>query len=104
MVPWLGNVVVGTTERKLNEATNDPQVSHEELMWILKSYCEEFNVDAAETARDVKSKWCGVRPLVYSSTATTTKEVSRTHEIEVSKSGLISIMGGKWTIFRLMGE
>ena len=30
MVPWLGNVIVGTTERKLEEATNDPTVSFEE--------------------------------------------------------------------------
>ena len=41
---------------------------------------------------------------MYSNNASTTKEVSRTHEIEISKSGLISVMGGKWTIFRLMGE
>lgn len=30
MVPWLGNVIVGTTERKLEDATNDPTVSFEE--------------------------------------------------------------------------
>ena len=34
-----------------------------------------------------------------------TKEVSRVHLIEHDeKSNLISIMGGKWTIFRKMGE
>ncbi|CAD8090737.1 unnamed protein product [Paramecium sonneborni] len=104
MVPWLGNMIMGTTERKLDNAIHDPTVSHEEYMWLLKSFCDEFDVDASEVARDVKSKWSGVRPLVYSSNALTTKEVSRTHEIEVSKSGLISVMGGKWTIFRLMGE
>ena len=31
-------------------------------------------------------------------------KVSRMHVIEVSKSNLISLMGGKWTIYRLMGE
>jgi glycerol-3-phosphate dehydrogenase len=30
--------------------------------------------------------------------------MSRNHVIEVSKSGLVSLMGGKWTTFRLMGE
>ena len=33
-----------------------------------------------------------------------TKKVSRKHVIEVSESGLISVMGGKWTIYRKMGE
>ena len=31
-------------------------------------------------------------------------KVSRMHVIEVSASNLISLMGGKWTIYRLMGE
>jgi len=36
--------------------------------------------------------------------ASATAKLSRTHEIEVSKSGLVSLMGGKWTSFRIMGE
>lgn len=32
-----------------------------------------------------------------------TKAISRSHEIEVSPSGLVSLMGGKWTTFRNMG-
>jgi glycerol-3-phosphate dehydrogenase len=31
-------------------------------------------------------------------------DLSRKHLIEVSPSNLISLMGGKWTICRLMGE
>ena len=31
-------------------------------------------------------------------------QISRIHVIEESNSGLISLMGGKWTIYRLMGE
>jgi glycerol-3-phosphate dehydrogenase len=33
-----------------------------------------------------------------------TKKISRNHVIEVSDSGLVSVMGGKWTIFRVMAE
>ena len=33
-----------------------------------------------------------------------TSAISRNHEIEVSKSGLVSLMGGKWTSFRHMGK
>ena len=56
---------MGTTERKLDNTINDPTVSDEEYMWLLKSFCDEFAIDANEVAKDVKSKWCGVRPLVY---------------------------------------
>lgn len=33
-----------------------------------------------------------------------TKKLARKHVIEISNNGLISTMGGKWTIYRLMGE
>ena len=33
-----------------------------------------------------------------------TKEISRSHKIIVSASGLITITGGKWTTYRKMGE
>lgn len=33
-----------------------------------------------------------------------TKAISRNHVIEFSKSGLVSVMGGKWTTFRQIGE
>jgi glycerol-3-phosphate dehydrogenase len=33
-----------------------------------------------------------------------TKEVSRRHKITLSKSGLLSIIGGKWTSYRRMAE
>ena len=32
-----------------------------------------------------------------------TARLSRSHVIEVSDSGLVSLMGGKWTSFRHMG-
>lgn len=38
------------------------------------------------------------------SKSSATARLSRTHEIEVSSSGLVSLMGGKWTSFRKMGE
>jgi glycerol-3-phosphate dehydrogenase len=39
-----------------------------------------------------------------SSKGSSTAKLSRSHIIEVSDSGLVSLMGGKWTSFRVMGE
>ena len=58
-----------------------------------------FEVDELQ----IQSKWAGHRPLIKAEGSS--KELARTHVIEVDKhSGLISVMGGKWTIFRKMGE
>lgn len=51
-----------------------------------------------------KSRWCGLRPLVLSKDFKNTKDISRTHVIEKSPHGLYSLIGGKWTIYRKMGE
>ena len=32
-----------------------------------------------------------------------TKDIARNHVIEEQPSGLLSLMGGKWTIYRKMG-
>lgn len=50
------------------------------------------------------SRWAGLRPLVMDPEAKNTKDIARTHVIERSKSGLYSLMGGKWTTYRKMGE
>ncbi len=51
--------------------------------------------------KDIKSVFAGLRPLAAdTNNSTETKEVSRHHKVTVSTSGLISILGGKWTTYR----
>ena len=52
------------------------------------------------------SVFAGLRPLAVPSNNDTkkTKEISRNHKIFRSKSGLLTITGGKWTTYREMGE
>ena len=47
--------------------------------------------------------WSGLRPLVRKGGGKTSK-LSRDHTILVSKSGLVTVTGGKWTTYRRMGE
>jgi glycerol-3-phosphate dehydrogenase len=55
---------------------------------------------------DVKSIWVGLRPLVKPSDneGENTKKLSREHTVLVSKSGLVTVTGGKWTTYRAMAE
>jgi glycerol-3-phosphate dehydrogenase len=56
-------------------------------------------------SRFEKARWCGLRPLVVDDAGSSdTKSIARKHVIEEQQSGLISLMGGKWTIYRRMGQ
>jgi glycerol-3-phosphate dehydrogenase len=53
----------------------------------------------------VLSVFAGLRPLAASGDdEKSTKEISRHHKVMVSVSGLISVIGGKWTTYRKMAE
>ena len=48
--------------------------------------------------------FAGIRPLVSEDEKKETSSLSRKHRIIVSKSGLVTITGGKWTTYRKMAE
>ena len=50
------------------------------------------------------SVFTGIRPLVKATDVGNTAALSRDHTIQVSKSGLLTIAGGKWTTYRRMAE
>jgi glycerol-3-phosphate dehydrogenase len=60
----------------------------------------------APTRSDVKSVWVGLRPLVkpQDDDGDNTKGLSREHTVLVSRSGLVTVTGGKWTTYRAMAE
>ena len=55
---------------------------------------------------DILSAFVGIRPLVKAagSDATKTSALSRDHTIHIDSSGLLTIVGGKWTTYRHMAE
>ena len=56
------------------------------------------------TRADILSVFTGIRPLVKAGEASSTAALSRDHTIHISKSGLLTITGGKWTTYRKMAE
>jgi glycerol-3-phosphate dehydrogenase len=55
-------------------------------------------------SEDVRSVFCGLRPLISSDTDAPSSQLSRSHQIQVARSGLIHVLGGKWTTYRKMAE
>ena len=102
-VPWNNYVVVGTTDTLIEAPSEEPVALEQEIEFILE------NAGAYMTKQpkraDVKSVFSGLRPLAApEDNGSATKEISRHHKVTVSTSGLVSILGGKWTTYRKMSE
>ena len=59
---------------------------------------------AASLARGGVEQLRGLRPLLKPGVARRTASMSRDHQVLVSPSGLVTVTGGKWTVYRQMGE
>jgi glycerol-3-phosphate dehydrogenase len=99
LLPWLGHTLVGTTDNPA-EVEDNPQASDEDVAYILRQLSNY--VATPITEKDILARWCGLRPLVQSTGTTSTAKLSREHAIEVLPSGLLTIVGGKWTTYRKM--
>lgn len=102
-IPWYDKLVVGTTDTAVDHPTAEPRPLKEELEFIL-THAQEY-LEEAPTEADVLSCFAGLRPLVSAAgKGKRTSALSRDHTIHVSRSGLITITGGKWTTYRKMAE
>ena len=101
-IPWHDHVIVGTTDTPLRDVPLDPRPSPEEIDFILDTAAGYLARPAVRG--DVLSAFSGVRPLVRGGGGSNTASLSRSHHLESSASGLVTICGGKWTTYRRMAE
>ncbi|BAM99482.1 glycerol-3-phosphate dehydrogenase/oxidase [Blattabacterium cuenoti] len=104
-VPWHDHVLVGTTDTFLEKSVLEPIPLEEEIDFILQTFNKYFVFHTKKS--DILSAFSGLRPLFVSNNSyfsTKTKDISRSHKLMISSSGLISIIGGKWTTYRKMAE
>jgi len=101
-LPWNGRLLVGTTDTGYKPG-EEMIVTREEIDYLLRQLNPYLS--SPLRADQVVSGFAGVRPLVAAEGVTETKKLIRDDEVEYdAKSGLISILGGKWTTHRLMGQ
>ncbi len=104
-VPWHDRVVVGTTDTPLDECSLEPRALEEEIEFILSTAGKYLTREPQR--RDILSIFAGLRPLAAAKEDAgggATKEISRSHHLQVSLSGLVTITGGKWTTYRKMAQ
>ena len=96
-IPWHGRVLVGTTDTPVESIESEPRPFPDEVDFLLR-HCARY-LTRDPQASDVLSVFAGLRPLVRSGGAESTAEISRDHTVSVSRSGLVTIAGGKWTTY-----
>lgn len=101
-VPWFDRLLIGTTEQEVT-IHDELYLSQDDVSYLLHHINQYFKTTIR--AEQIVSGFAGARPLVSAGSSRDTKKLARDHEVEVDvRSGLISIMGGKWTTHRAMAE
>jgi glycerol-3-phosphate dehydrogenase len=101
-IPWHNCVVVGTTDTPVDAAVLEPSPLEEEIDFLLTHAARYLTKDP--TPADVLSCYAGLRPLVGPAEEGDTAALSRDHSLTISRTGLLTITGGKWTTYRKMAE
>ena len=101
LLPWQGKTLVGTTDFATT-VTDNPKATREEIDYLQQHLRKYLGIEMH--FNDITAVWSGLRPLLCQSGKESTAELTRDFKIEESSSGLISVLGGKWTSYRKMAE
>ncbi len=101
-IPWHGRTLIGTTDTPVDETPLEPRPLDEELAFLLEHAARYLEKDP--TPKDVLSAFAGLRPLVSAGSDEDTAAISRDHTVHISRGGLMTVAGGKWTTYRKMAE
>ena len=101
-IPWHDCVLVGTTDTPVSDTPLEPRHQEQEIEFLL-SHAARYLINDP-TPDDVLSVFTGLRPLVDTGHGGDTAAISRDHALTISRTGLITITGGKWTTYRKMAE
>ena len=108
VLPWHGHLLVGTTEVAA-QVTPEPLPDRREVNYLLAHLRSYLSMPVQ--ADDVMAAWSGLRPLIAAPRGRVaggrrhrpgTAALTRDHDLTVSRAGLITVAGGKWTTYRVM--
>ncbi len=100
VVPRGEVVYVGTTDTDYAQPADRPEVTADDVAYLLDAVHRAFDVGPVEASALVSS-WAGLRPLLHEE-GKAPSEISRKDEIMTGPTGMLSIAGGKLTTYRRM--
>jgi glycerol-3-phosphate dehydrogenase len=108
VVPWGGEggphqfTYVGTTDTDYDGPIEDPQITPDDIKYLLKAINNVTTTTITET--DILGTWAGLRPLVAAAKSERTADLSRRHAVHTTPSHLVTVTGGKLTTYRRMAK
>ena len=102
IIPWGDKWIVGTTDTPYEGDRAEPFATREDVQYIL----EQANrvLEPKLQADEIIGVYAGLRPLVANNKSATTTKLSREHTVDRPAAGFVSIAGGKYTTYRVMGK
>ena len=103
VIPWGEYWIIGTTDTDWEKGLSlpDPAPTKADIDYILDQVNQR--VSRTITRSDIVGVYSGLRPLLTGKSDTTTK-LSRNHAVAKVAPGLVSVAGGKYTTYRVIGK
>ncbi len=102
-IPFQGRLMLGTTDDDYNQLEQEPILDGKEVEFLLETLNPYLDKSSEHT--QVRAGFGGLRPLIAADPSQGTKGLVRDHEVEHDRtSNLVSLLGGKWTTYRLMAK
>lgn len=102
IIPWQNKWIVGTTDTPYEADRTNPVATKEDVEYIVEQANRVLNPQISTD--QILGVFAGLRPLVANSAGSKTTKLSREHTIDRPVPGFVSIAGGKYTTYRVMGK
>jgi glycerol-3-phosphate dehydrogenase len=102
LIPWADKWIVGTTDTPYTGDRRNPLAERADVEYIINEANKVLKPKLK--IEDVIGVYAGLRPLVANKKDSSTTKLSREHTVDRSAPGFVSIAGGKYTTYRVMGK
>ena len=102
IIPWGDKWIVGTTDTPYKADRTNPVATKEDVEYIIDQANRVLHPKI--NAEEIIGVYAGLRPLVANASDSKTTKLSREHTVDRPVPGFVSIAGGKYTTYRVMGK
>ena len=101
VIPWMGNSLIGTTDTDYTADPDAAAAGQDDIDYLFRELRRVFSEGTFQEEKIV-TIFAGLRPLVHKRGEPA--QISRDHVIKEAYSGVIYVIGGKYTTYRKIAE
>lgn len=101
ILPFGPHALIGTTDTDFYAKPDEVEADREDMDYLLQEAGRHFP-DRVFRRENIVTTFAGLRPLVFAKGKPS--QISRDHVIEENFTGVIYVMGGKYTTYRLIAK